>query len=126
MALKVGKNGSHVGGALSIVDLLVILYNNVLKFNIEDKFNYNRDRFILSKGHSANALYGILEIFEYMSKEELDSFEVNGSPYYAHASRNIQKGIEFSGGSLSLGLSFGVGVALSCKKNSINNHIYVF
>ena len=125
MALKVGKNGSHVGGALSIVDLLVILYKNVLKFNIEDKFNYNRDRFILSKGHSANALYGILEIFEYMSKEEVDSFEVNGSPYYAHASRNIQKGIEFSGGSLSLGLSFGVGVALSCKKNSINNHIYV-
>jgi transketolase len=60
-----------------------------------------------------------------MSKEEVDSFEVNGSPYYAHASRNIQKGIEFSGGSLSLGLSFGVGVALACKKNSINNHIYV-
>ena len=121
MALKVGKNGSHVGGALSIVDLLVILYKNVLKFNIEDKLNINRDRFILSKGHSANALYGILEIFEYMSKEEVDSFEVNGSPYYAHASRNIQKGIEFSGGSLSLGLSFGVGVALSCKNNSINN-----
>jgi transketolase len=125
MALKVGKNGSHIGGALSIVDLLVILYKNVLKFNIEDKLNNNRDRFILSKGHSANALYGILEIFEYMSKEEVDSFEVNGSPYYAHASRNIQKGIEFSGGSLSLGLSFGVGVALACKNNSINNHIYV-
>ena len=69
LALKVGKNGSHVGGALSIVDLLVILYKYILKFNLEDKLNYNRDRFILSKGHSANALFGILEIFEYMSNE---------------------------------------------------------
>lgn len=125
LALKVGKNGSHVGGALSIVDILVILYTNFLKFNLGDKLNNNRDRFILSKGHSANALYGILEMFGYMTKEEVDSFEVNGSPYYAHASRNIQKGIEFSGGSLSLGLSFGVGVALSCKQNGLNNHIYV-
>lgn len=125
LALKVGKNGSHIGGALSIVDILVILYKNVLQFDIEDRLNINRDRFILSKGHSANALYGILELFKFMSKEEVDTFEVNGSSYYAHASRNIQKGIEFSGGSLSLGLSFGVGVALSCKKNGLKNHIYV-
>lgn len=125
LALKVGKNGSHVGGALSVVDLLVILYNNILNYDIGDKHNKNRDRFILSKGHSANALYGVLELFGFMTKEEVESFEVNGSPYYAHASRNIEKGIEFSGGSLSLGLSFGVGVALMCKKNKLNNHVYV-
>jgi transketolase len=125
LALKVGKSGSHIGGALSIADLLVILYINVLKYDTFNKTSEKRDRFILSKGHSANALYGILEIFGFLTNEEVNSFEVNGSPFYAHASRDIEKGIEFSGGSLSLGLSFGVGVALSCKKRGLNNHIYV-
>jgi transketolase len=125
LALSVGKNGSHVGGALSIADILVVLYKYFLKFDITNKANDNRDRFILSKGHAANALYGILEFFNFLTKDEVDSFEVNGSPFYAHASRNIEKGIEFSGGSLSLGLSFGVGVALSCKNRSLSNHVYV-
>jgi transketolase len=125
LAFKVGKSGSHVGGALSAADILVVLYNKYLKYSIEDYTNINRDRFILSKGHSANALYAILEQIGFLTKGEVDLFEVNGSPFYAHASRNIKKGIEFSGGSLSLGLSFGVGVALSCKRNALDNHIFV-
>ena len=58
-----------------------------------------------------------------ISKEEADTFEQNGTELFAHAKRNVEKGIEFSGGSLSLGLSFAVGVALSCKGQG--NHIYV-
>jgi transketolase len=125
LALKVGKSGSHVGGALSIVDILVILYRDFLNYDLNDRENNLRDRFILSKGHSANALYGVLELFQFLSNEEVETFEVNGSSYYAHATRNLKKGIEFSGGSLSLGLSFGVGVALSCKLKGFSNHIYV-
>jgi len=125
LTYKVGKSGAHTGGSLSLVEILVYLYNTKLKFDIKNPLNIERDRFILSKGHSAIALFAILESVGFLTKEEVDQFEVNGSPYYAHASRNLAKGIEFSGGSLSLGLSFAVGVALSCKKDNRKNHIYV-
>lgn len=122
---SVGKNGAHVGGGLSAVEILVTLYGTILKFDTNNPLDKNRDRFILSKGHSALALFAILEQVGFLTKEELDQFEVNGSPYYAHASRNLLKGIEFSGGSLSLGLSYAIGVALVCKKEKLSNHIYV-
>lgn len=125
LAYGVGKNGSHVGGALSSSDILSTLYGSILKYDLNDPLNPNRDRFILSKGHAAIALYATLEKIGYLTKDEVNLFEVNGSPFYAHASRNIMKGIEFSGGSLSLGLSFGVGVAIACKKEGLNNQIYV-
>jgi len=121
----VGKNGAHVGGGLSAAEILATIYGYVLNFDLNNPLDKNRDRFILSKGHSAIALFSALEIVGFLSKEELNQFEVNGSPYYAHASRNLLKGIEFSGGSLSLGLSFAVGVALTCKKEGLKNHIYV-
>ena len=125
LTYSVGKNGAHIGGALSTVETLVTLFHDFLKFDINDPTNISRDRFILSKGHSAMALFAILEQVGFISKEELDQFEVNGSPFYAHASRKIEKGIEFSGGSLSLGISYAVGVALNCKQQKLDNHIYV-
>jgi transketolase len=125
LAYGVGKNGAHVGGSLSSVEIFSTLYGSILNFDLENPLNKNRDRLIVSKGHCAIALFASLEQVGYISKEELDQFEVNGSPYYAHASRNLLKGIEFSGGSLSLGLSFAVGVALSNKIEGLNNHVYV-
>jgi transketolase len=122
---KVGKNGSHIGGGLSAVDILATLYGAVLKYDTKNPQNIMRDRFILSKGHAANSLFSALEYVGFISKDELDQFEVNGSPFFAHASRNVSKGIEFSGGSLSLGLSFAIGVALMCKRDKVDNHIYV-
>jgi len=121
----VKKSGAHVGGGLSCVEILASLYGSILKYDVNNPLDKNRDRFILSKGHSAIALFSALEQVGFLNKEELDQFETNGSPYYAHASRNLLKGIEFSGGSLSLGLSFAVGVALSCKKDCLKNHVYV-
>ena len=120
-----GKNGAHIGGSLSIVEILTVLYGKLLNFDVNNPLSKNRDRFILSKGHSALALFSVLEKVGFLSKNELNKFEVNGSPYYSHAKKDLKKGIEFSGGSLSLGLSFGVGVALSCKIDKLNNHIYV-
>ncbi len=125
LAYESGKNGAHIGGGLSSVEILTTLYASVLKYDIKNPFDNNRDRFILSKGHSAITLFSVLEEVGFLTKEELDQFEVNGSQYYAHASRNISKGIEFSGGSLSLGLSFAVGVALSCKMSALNNRVFV-
>jgi transketolase len=125
LTYSAGKSGAHAGGGLSAVEILATLYGSVLKYDINNPLDKNRDRFILSKGHSAIALFSTLEQVGFLTKEELDQFEVNGSPFYAHSSRNLLKGIEFSGGSLSLGLSFAVGVALANKKDGLSNHVYV-
>lgn len=122
LAHKASKNGAHVGGSLSCIDILTVLFSvmNKKTENFEE-----RDRFILSKGHAALALYCTLEDEGFLTKEDVDSFETNGSPYFAHAKRNLEKGIEFSGGSLSLGMSYAVGVALACKSKNLNNKIFV-
>ncbi len=125
LGLLAGKSGSHQGSGMSIVDILSVLYGGVLNVSKENLSSPERDRFILSKGHAAVALYAVLEQRGFLTKEETGTFERNGSAYYAHAHRNLSSGIEFSGGSLSLGLSFGVGVALSCKKAGMNNRIVV-
>lgn len=120
LALKAGASGAHLGGALSLVEILAALYH-VAKISDDD----NRDRIILSKGHGALALYTALEKYGIVSSEVVDTFETNGTHLYAHASRDISKGIEFSGGSLGLGISFSVGVALACKEKNIDNRIFV-
>lgn len=121
LAYSVKSNGSHLGGSLSTVEILSSLYNYT-QINPSDK---NRDRIILSKGHAALALYVVLEKNNLLTSEEIDTFEHNGTYFFAHAKRNIEKGIEFSGGSLSLGLSYAVGVALACKSKGLSNRIYV-
>ena len=112
--------GAHFGGSLSMVEILVALYNKVAISADE-----HRDRVILSKGHGALALYCVLKQKGVLTEEDLQSFEQNGTEFFAHAKRNPVKGIEFSGGSLSLGASFAVGVALACREKQLNNHIYV-
>lgn len=125
LGLLAGKNGSHQGSAMSIVDILSVVYGGVLNLGKETLQKPERDRFILSKGHAAVALYAVLERQGYLTREETDTFESNGTAYYAHAHRDLERGIEFSGGSLSLGLSFGVGVALSCKRTGLSSRIVV-
>jgi transketolase len=112
------ENGAHIGSSLSIVEILLSLYKYVLKYNIDDLNWEERDRFILSKGHGALAYYSVLSKMGFFSKEELYTFEKNGGDFPAQPIMNISKGIEISSGSLGLGLSIGIGCALSAiKKN---------
>ena len=76
---RTGHKGAHVGGALSIVELLAVLYLDVLKFDIARPHWPSRDRFILSKGHSALGLFAVLESVGFIEKAALDRFETNGS-----------------------------------------------
>lgn len=122
LAHQSGNNGAHLGGSLSAVEILDSLYHAGLYFNPNSA---KRDRLILSKGHAALALYCELELMGVISKEETETFEQNGTTLFAHAKKNIVKGIEFSGGSLSLGISYAVGVALACKSKRYNNRIFV-
>lgn len=125
MAYASGKNGSHIGPALSTVEIFAALYGKVLKYDVKNPKSEERDRLIISKGHCVLAYYSALYYAGFLTKEDLDSFETNGSHFHGHAMRNLENGIEFSGGSLSMGMSFAVGVAIACKKKKLNNHVYV-
>ncbi len=122
LSFQAGSNGSHLGGSLSSVEILNTLYNADFNF---DPNKPERDRLILSKGHAALALYCVLESVGIINKEDVETFEQNGTSLFAHAKKNISKGIEFSGGSLSLGASYAVGVALACKSKQLNSQIFV-
>lgn len=118
-----GKKGAHFGGSLSLVEILATLYHEFVNYDLKDL--EHRDRVVLSKGHAALALYCTLAERGFITKNELETFEQNGSEYIAHCKRNLLKGLEFSGGSLSLGLSHAVGVAYACKLKGLSNRTYV-
>lgn len=124
MALDAGKNGSHLGGALSLIEVFATLYGSIVSINSQNPTDENRDRIIVSKGHCVLAYYSVLNEFGFLSNQDLSSFETNNSALHGHATRNINRGIEFSGGSLGLGLSYAIGVALAGKLNNRSYHIY--
>jgi transketolase len=105
----------HIGSALSVVDTIDHLYSKVLRKD---------DVFILSKGHAALALYCVLYKKGIITKKQLDSYCQPGSLLQVHPDHRI-KGIEFSTGSLGMGLSYGVGVALAKKIKKEKGQVYV-
>ena len=111
----------HIGSALSCVDILTLLYFDIL--NLDDY--ENRDIFLLSKAHSAMALYATLYEKGLLSKEEFLSYYQNGGVLPAHTDRFSNKYIEISAGSLGHGLPIGVGMAHSIKLNKSNRKVYV-
>jgi len=118
-----GIKGAHFGGCLSLPEILATLYSEFFNYHLTDL--EHRDRIVLSKGHAALALYCVLYEKGLLTKEELETFEQDGSNFIAHSKRNLVKGQEFSGGSLGLGLSHAVGVAYACKLKGLTNRIYV-
>lgn len=117
-----GTKGAHFGGCLSMAEILATLYSDFVNYDLNDL--ERRGRVVLSKGHAALALYCALYEKGLLTKQDLESFEQNGSELIAHSKRNLEKGLEFSGGSLSLGLSHAVGVAYACKLKGLNNRVY--
>lgn len=124
MALSVGKNGSHLGGGLSAIEIFATLYGEVLKVDVNNPRDSKRDRMILSKGHAVLAYYTALQHVGFLTQKDIDTFEQNNTTFHGHASRNLPKGIDFSGGSLGMGFSFGVGVAMSIKKMGADARVY--
>ena len=114
--------GAHIGGGFSAMELIACLYEVATIHSMSDE---SRDRIILSKGHGVLALYTALWKNGLMTEEDLATFETDGTLFHGHAHRNLDKGIEFSGGSLGLGISYAVGVAKACKDKNLNNRIYV-
>ena len=109
------KKGGHFGPALSLVEILRVLYDDVLKINPKDPNNPKRDRLILSKGHGCLALYSILFDKGFFNKKILSTFCSFHSPLGGHPEKGKLPGIEASTGSLGHGLPIGVGIALAAK-----------
>ncbi len=124
-AFSAGAKSAHIGGALSISDIIAVLYGKVMKLNSNNPLDENRDRLILSKGHACLALYSALVEKKFFPKSELENFEKSGSFLLGHPVMNKEKGIEFSTGSLGMGISLGIGVALAAKKKNKNFHTYI-
>ena len=125
MALHAGASSSHFGGALSIVEIVSTLFSYQMNLNEKNKYSETRDRFILSKGHACLAYYAALCEIGFIKKEELKTFEKNDSNLLGHPVANKELGIEFSNGSLGMGLSLGIGLCISSKKKKSNFKVYV-
>lgn len=115
---------SHVGSCFSVADILAVLYGQVMRVDVGDARAADRDRFILSKGHAAAALYATLAQIGLVAHADLLSYGSDLSPYMTHASHKIN-GVEFSSGSLGHGLPFGVGKALAAKRRGDPWRVFV-
>ena len=118
-------NSGHVGGSLGSADLLVALYYDLMKHNPRDPHWKDRDRFILSKGHCTPVIYAILADCGYFPKEDLLTFRRPGSHLQGHPYQPKTPGIEASTGTLGLGISTGLGMALAAKLKKLNHYYYI-
>jgi len=115
----------HPGGSLSAAEVIAALYFRVLRHNPENPQWAERDRFILSKGHAAPILYAALAETGYFPVAELATLRKLDSRLQGHADRKFTPGVEMSAGSLGMGLSFAIGVALAAGLDSKIYRTYV-
>ena len=113
------SGGAHVGGSLSIIDILTILYFKYLDINPADPQWDERDRFVLSKGHAAAGLIPVLAKRGFFPEETLKTFNHFGSPFAMHPDSNKVIGCDASAGSLGHGLSMAVGMALGARQRKM-------
>lgn len=115
----------HVGGPLSATDLLIALYFGQLDIDPADPGRADRDRFILSKGHSAIGLYSTLAVRGYFPESELATFDTGNSRLQGHPDMLLTPGVDASTGSLGQGLAAGAGMALGAKRLGKDFHTWV-
>lgn len=118
-------SSGHPGGSLSATEILSVLYFAIMKYDPRNPNWAERDRLIVSKGHSTPLVYSVLAKAGYFNSDALLTFRKFGSPYQGHTDRLRVPGVEISTGSLGHGTPFAVGVALGCKLDKLNNRIYL-
>jgi len=123
-ALKAADKG-HVGAALSLIEILRVLYDHIVRHDPTHPAWPERDRVVLSKGHGCLALYAILADQGYISLDTLDTFCERHSPLGGHPERAIASGIEASTGALGHGLPFGTGMAIAHRRLGDGVRIFV-
>ena len=125
MGKHAGGHAAHLGGALSIADVMAVLYFGVTNIREKGMKSPERDRVILSKGHASLGLYSALMEAGIMDEALKETFEDDDSYLLGHPVQNRNLGIEFTNGSLGMGLSLGLGVAIACQKKELHNRVFV-
>lgn len=124
LEMIVSVKGTHIASSFSILDILVYLYDKVLRINPRNPKDTKRDKFVLSKGHGAAALYSVLAAYGFFPKQLLKSFCSEGSILGGHPDSLRIPGVETSTGSLGHGFPVAVGFALANKINKISSRVY--
>lgn len=124
MAKKAGKGGAHLGGSFSSMDIIATLYGAILNVDTKNPSCENRDRFITSKRHCYLASYSALHQLGFIDDEELMSYHSDGGKLAGYPWLP-DCGLDFSGGSLGMGLSIGIGMALAGKRRKLDYNTYV-
>ena len=119
-----GAGKGHIGSALSFIEIVRVLYDDIMKYKIDEPLWSERDRFILSKGHGCLGLYAVLADKGFFSKDELKTYTLKGSRL-SGCCEIIAPGIESTTGALGHGLSVGIGMALAASMRGRNNKVYV-
>lgn len=117
-------HASHIGAVLSVADIVAILYNEVLRYDVNNPKWEERDRVVLSKGHAGIAIYSALAEMGFFPLSELDKYYQNGSLYSGHVSHKGVPGVEFSTGSLGHGVAVACGLALAGKARKKDYNVY--
>lgn len=122
---SIGKLGvGHIGGCLSICDLLSVLYFDIMNIDPENPKNEERDRFVLSKGHGGPALYSALALKGYFDKSLLDTLNRPNTDLPSHCDMNRTVGIDMTTGSLGQGFSCAVGIAIGARMIDKDYFVY--
>ncbi|MDG1109908.1 MAG: transketolase [Burkholderiaceae bacterium] len=120
------NQSAHLGGGLSMVEIMAVLYGRILRYKPNNPHWENRDRFILSKGHGVLGYFSAMLVSGVIDEETYKTFKTNESDLIAHPVMNLDLGIESSNGSLGHGLSMGIGIGLAAKKKQRDFNVYVY
>ena len=124
MALTAGPKGAHIGGGFSCMEIMAVLYGSILRIDSNNPLKEERDRLLVSKNHCTIAHFPALVERGYLKEEELSSYSENGSRLIGYP-YNPSIGLEYSGGSLGMAISVGVGQAYAAKKKGQPQRVYV-
>lgn len=116
--------GGHIGGAMSIADVLAVLYRGVMKYDAKNPRWEGRDRLIVSKGHSGPAVYSALALSGFFPVEELKTLNQGGTRLPSHCDRNKTPGIDMTTGSLGQGISCACGIAAALRVKRSDSRVY--
>lgn len=117
-------HASHLGGVLSVADIVAVLYAGVARVFPDDPCNPSRDRIVLSKGHNGMAIYAALAETGFFPRSELNRYYSDGSAFSGHVSHVGVPGVELSTGSLGMGVGVACGMALAGKIDGDDRHVY--
>jgi transketolase len=115
----------HIGGSMSVVELLAVLYGKVMNYDSKNPQWKERDFFVSSKGHAGPAVYATLALKGFFPIEMLSTLNHNGTKLPSHCDRNMTPGIDMTTGSLGQGVSTAIGMAMGTKIDKADNYTYL-